>query len=83
MMTNSDPKGQIFLSYPYTNNRFFSFIKFCNKLPEVLYYSEMQYFMMSHWHNNDIIHNFDDYVSEFFYNQFTGNTCVTWIKEHW
>ena len=48
MMTNGDPQGRIFLSYPHTNNGFIFlltvFLKFNhlfkNKLPEV---PEMQF----------------------------------------
>ena len=39
VMTNGDPEGQIFLSYPHTNNEFFFLLTtvflFKNKLPEV------------------------------------------------
>ena len=40
VMTNGDPEGRIFLSYPHTNNGFFFlltavFFIFKNKLPEV------------------------------------------------
>ena len=46
VMTNSDPEGRIFLSYPHTNNRVFflltSVFLFKNKLPEVLEYAKMQ-----------------------------------------
>ena len=53
MMTNGDPKGQIILSYPYTNNGFFScsplflFIYFLSKLLEVPEYAKMQFHMMT------------------------------------
>ena len=52
MMPNGDPKGQIFLSYPHTNNGFFFLLAtgfiylFYNKLPEVPEYAQMQYYMM-------------------------------------
>ena len=40
MMTNGDPEGQIFLSYPHTNNGFFFLLTtvflFKNKLPDSL-----------------------------------------------
>ena len=52
VMTNDDPEGRIFLSYPQTNNGFFScsslilFIYlFQNKLPEVPEYAKMQFHM--------------------------------------
>ena len=52
MMTNSDPEGLIFLSYPHTNNGFFFLLTtvsfFYNKLPEVPEYAKMQF-------NNDDI----------------------------
>ena len=54
MMTNSDPEGQIFLSYPHTNNEFFFLFTtvfihlfiylFQNKLPEVPEYAKMQFY---------------------------------------
>ena len=53
MMTNGDPEGLIFLSYPHMNNVFFFF--FCSplylfimyyKLPEVPEYAKMQFNMM-------------------------------------
>ena len=55
MMTNGDPDGRIFLSYPHTNNGLFflltivihSFIYlFLNKLPEIPEYAKMQFHMM-------------------------------------
>ena len=50
MMTNGDPKGQIFLSYPHTNSGFFflliTVILFKNKFPEVPEYAKMQFHMM-------------------------------------
>ena len=42
MITNDDPEGQIFLSYPHTNNGYFFLLTtvfiylFQNKLPETL-----------------------------------------------
>ena len=59
MMTNGDPEGQIFLSYPHTNNGFFNLAQYCfylfnlfifilkNKLPEVPEYSKIQFHMMT------------------------------------
>ena len=54
MMTNGDPDGRVFLSYPHTNNGFFScsplfqFIySFKNKLPEVPEYVKMQFHMVT------------------------------------
>ena len=53
MMTNGDPKGQIFLSYPHTNNGFLSLLTtvfiylLLNKLPEVTDYSKMQFHVMT------------------------------------
>ena len=51
VMTNIDPKGQIFLSYPHTKNGFYSFLAhhcflFKNKLPEDPEYPKMQFDMM-------------------------------------
>ena len=53
MMTNGDPEGRIFLSYPHTNNGFFFLLTtfvyiyfFQNKLPEVTEYAKMQFHMM-------------------------------------
>ena len=55
-MTNGDPEGQIFLSYPCTNNGFFFLLTtvfiylFLNKLPEVpehAEYAKMQFHMMT------------------------------------
>ena len=59
VMTNSDPEGQIFLSYPHTNNGFFFLLTtvflFENKLQEVPEYAKMQFHMMkSLKHNNDV-----------------------------
>ena len=47
MMTNGDPEGRIFLSYPHTNNGLFFlvhqfFFIFQNKLLEVPEYAKMQ-----------------------------------------
>ena len=51
MMTNGDPEGRIFLSYPQTNNGFFFLLTtdflFLNKLPEVPEYAKMQFHMMT------------------------------------
>ena len=51
VMTNGDPVGPIFLSYPHTNNGFFFllttvFFLFKNKLPEVAEYANIQFHMM-------------------------------------
>ena len=52
MMTNGDPEGRIFLSYPHTNNGFFFLLTtvfiylFLNKLLEVPEYPKMQFHMM-------------------------------------
>ena len=60
MMTNGDPEGRIFLSYPHTNNGFFFLLTtvfvvfffcfvlgfFSNKLPEVPEYAKKQFQMM-------------------------------------
>ena len=56
VMTNGDPEGRIFLSYPHTNNGFFFLLTtvfiylfiylFLNKLPEVPEYAKMQFHMM-------------------------------------
>ena len=60
MMTNGDPEGQIFLSYPHMfYGSFFllttAFFKFENKLPDVPEYAKMQFHMMTSLkHNNDI-----------------------------
>ena len=64
VMTNSDPEGQSFLSYPHMNNGFFFllitvfFIQ--NKLPEVPEYVKIQFHMMK---------SLDDNVHECQYNQ--------------
>ena len=55
VMTNGDPEGQIFLSYPRMNDGFFScsplFLSInlfiLNKLPEVPEYANMQFHMMT------------------------------------
>ena len=54
MMTNGDPEGRIFLSYPHTNNGFFFllptvfiYLSIHNTLPEVPEYAKMQFHMMS------------------------------------
>ena len=50
MITNGDPEGRIFLSYPQTNDGFFFllttvfYIK--NKLPEVPEYAKIQFHLM-------------------------------------
>ena len=59
VMTNGDPEGRIFLSYPYTNNGFFFLLttvfSFKNKLPEVPRYAKIQFHMMTSLkHNNDV-----------------------------
>ena len=49
MITNGDPKGQIFLSYPLTNNAFFFLLTTVeNKLPEVPEYAKMQFHVKLH-----------------------------------
>ena len=51
VMTNGDPEGQIFLSYPHTNSGFFFLLTtvffFKNKLPEVHEYAKIQFHMMT------------------------------------
>ena len=53
VMTNGDHKGQIFLSYPHTNNGFFFLLTtvfiyfFESKLPDVPEYAKMQFHMMN------------------------------------
>ena len=50
MVPNSDPEGQIFLSYPHTDILFLAhhcFFFFLNKLPEVPEYAKMQFHMMT------------------------------------
>ena len=54
MMPNGDPEGRIFLSYPHTNNRFFSllitvfiYVFVLNKLPEIPEYGNMQFHMVT------------------------------------
>ena len=63
VMTNGDPGGRIFLSYPHTINGFFFLLNivfvFLNKLPEVPEYAKMQFHMMT---------SPDDHVREFQYN---------------
>ena len=52
-MTNGDPEGWIFLSYPHTNNGLFFLLTtvfiylFQNKLLEVPEYAKMQLHMMT------------------------------------
>ena len=53
-MTNGDPEGWIFLSYPYMNNGFFFllttrfiYLFILNKLAEVPEYAKMQFHMMT------------------------------------
>ena len=51
MMTNGDPEGQIFPSYPHTNNGFFLahhcfYLFILNKLVEDPEYVKMQFDMM-------------------------------------
>ena len=52
VMTNGDPQGRIFLSYPHRNNGFFFLLTsvfiylFKNTLPEVPEYAKMQFHMM-------------------------------------
>ena len=51
MMTNGDPEGRIFLSYPHTNNGFFFLLTtvciclFLIKLTEVPEYAKMRFHM--------------------------------------
>ena len=58
MMTNSDPEGQMFLSYPHMNNGFFFLLNtvfnyfffiiiFSKNLPEFPEYAKMQFHMMT------------------------------------
>ena len=59
VMTIDDPEGQIFLSYPHTNNGFLflltTVLLFKNKLPEVPEYAKIQLHMMTSFkHNNDV-----------------------------
>ena len=59
MMTNGDPWGRIFLSYPHTNFRFFFLLTtvflFKSKLPEVPEYAKTQFHMMTSLpQNNDV-----------------------------
>ena len=46
MMTNGDPEGRIFISYPHTNNRLFFLLTtaffMLKKLPKVPEYAKMQ-----------------------------------------
>ena len=71
MMTKGDPEGQIFLSYPHTNNGFFFLLTtvfiFKNKLPEVPEYAKIQFHTMIHF--NITKTSLDDNVREFQYNQ--------------
>ena len=65
MMTNGDPEGRIFLSYPHTNNGFLflahhCFFYYLNMLPEVPDYAEIKFHMMT---------SLDDNVREFQFNQ--------------
>ena len=53
VMTNGNPEGWIFLSFPHTNNGLFFLLTtvfiylFQNKLPEVPEYAKMQFHMMT------------------------------------
>ena len=51
VMTNGDLEGQIFLSYPHTNNGFFFLLPtvflFKNKFTEVPEYAKIQFHMMT------------------------------------
>ena len=50
MLTKGDPEGQIFLSYPHTNNGIFlltTVFLFKDKLPEVPEYVQIQFHMMT------------------------------------
>ena len=58
VMTNGDPEGRIFLSYPHANNGFFFllatgfiylfiYLFILNKLPEVPENAKMQFHMMT------------------------------------
>ena len=55
MMTNGEPEGRIFLSYPHTNIRLFFLLTtvylliylFLNKLPEVPESAKMQFHKMT------------------------------------
>ena len=54
MMTNGDPEGRIFLTYPQTNNEYFFllttvfiYLLFQNKLTEVPEYAKMQFHRMT------------------------------------
>ena len=53
VITNGDPEGRIFLSYPHTNNGLFFLACHCfylfilKKLPEVPKYAKMQFHMMT------------------------------------
>ena len=63
VMTNGDPEGWIFLSYPHTNNGSFScspLFFILKKLPVVSEYAKIQFHMMT---------SLDDNVREFQYNQ--------------
>ena len=72
VMTNGDPEGYIFLSYPHTNNGFFFLLTtvflFENKLQEVHEYAKIQFYLMTSLkHNNNVI---GDNVLEFQHNQY-------------
>ena len=51
VMTNGDPEGRIFLSYPHTNNGFLFLLTtvflFQNKLPEVTEYTKIHLYVMT------------------------------------
>ena len=68
LITNCDSEGQIFLSYPHTNNVFFFLFTivflFENKLLEVSEYAKMRFHMLTSLKRNN-----DDNVREFQYNQ--------------
>ena len=51
VMTNGDPEGRIFLSYPHMNDGFFFLLTtvflFKNKLPEVPEYATIQFHILT------------------------------------
>ena len=83
MMTNGDPEGRIFLSYPHTHNGFFfllfTAVLFENKLPEVPEYAKMQFHIMTSLKlNNDV------YMTTMCVSSKTTNVCcphvTAWVR---
>ena len=84
VMTNCDPEGRIFLSFPHTKNGFFfwltTFFILSDKLPDNLEYAKMQFYMMAS--HNIAMTSLNDHVREFQYIQL--NVCsphvTAWVR---